>query len=65
MAISTNMAVTKYKYKDYYRYKMYFIFILGEKEICNFLLAVAKHYIYKNKLSDKQLNFHSESQISM
>ena len=51
--------VIKYKYKDKYGFKMYFIFISGESKLGNYLLAVAKHYIYKNKFSDKQLNINS------
>ena len=53
------MAVTKYKYKDKYRHKMYFILISGESKLGNYLPAVAKHYIYKNKFSDKQLDINS------
>ena len=53
------MAVTKYKYKDKYRYKMYFILISGGSKLGNYLPAVAKHYIYKNKFSDKQLDINS------
>ena len=31
----------------------------GKSKLENYLLAVAKHYIYKNKFSDKQLNINS------
>ena len=31
----------------------------GKSKSVNYLLAVAKHYIYKNKFSDKQLNINS------
>ena len=53
------MAVEKYKYKDKYKYKMYFISYQGKSKLGNYLLAVAKHYIYKNKFSDIQLNINS------
>ena len=32
---------------------------LGKSKLGIYLLAVAKHYIYKNKFSDKQLNINS------
>ena len=39
---------------------MYFLFSYQEKsKLGNHLFAIAKHYIYKNKFSDKQLNVNS------
>ena len=31
----------------------------GKSKLENYLLAIAKHYIYKNNFSDKQLNINS------
>ena len=59
LAISTNVAVTKFKYKDKNRYKCILFSYQGKSKLENYLLAVAKHYIYKNKFSDKQLNINS------
>ena len=31
----------------------------GKNKLGNYLLAIAKHYVYKNKISEKQLNINS------
>ena len=54
------MAFTKYNIRINIDTKMYFIFhIRGKSQFGNYLLAVEKYYIYKNKFSDKQLNIDS------
>ena len=38
---------------------MYLFSYQGKSKLGNYLLADAKHYIYKNKFSDKLLNINS------